>query len=238
MWYGNASSSVNDTCCRVDWFVGSNSEPLCALGVSCCQQYRVIWDCSISRVNPAMGLLPDTQNCGLHMRRECWERLLRPRLQWKPLVGDPDVHRGTCVTHVPRCMSGSLTRGGGENVPGIPGACATRHFGYLVRGQCLMVIWLFSSRYSIGRLPSESCSKERRRDISRVIVGHFEWHHLINRKLRVIINYDDVIKWKHFTRYWPFVRGIHRSPVNSLTQSPSDAELWCFLWSAPEWTIG
>ena len=27
--------------------------------------------------------------------------------------------------------------------------------------------------------------------------------------------YDDVIKSKHFPRYWPFVRGIHRSPVNS-----------------------
>ena len=26
---------------------------------------------------------------------------------------------------------------------------------------------------------------------------------------------DDVIKWKHFPRYWPFVRGIHRSSVNS-----------------------
>ena len=25
----------------------------------------------------------------------------------------------------------------------------------------------------------------------------------------------DVIKWKKFPRYWPFVRGIHRSPVNS-----------------------
>ena len=24
------------------------------------------------------------------------------------------------------------------------------------------------------------------------------------------------MKWKHFPRYWPFVRGIHRSPVNSL----------------------
>ena len=24
-----------------------------------------------------------------------------------------------------------------------------------------------------------------------------------------------VNKWKHFPRYWPFVRGIHRSPVNS-----------------------
>ena len=27
--------------------------------------------------------------------------------------------------------------------------------------------------------------------------------------------HGDVIKWKHFPRYWPFVRGIHRSPVNS-----------------------
>ena len=30
-----------------------------------------------------------------------------------------------------------------------------------------------------------------------------------------IIVHDDVIKWKHFPRYWPFVQGIHRSPVNS-----------------------
>ena len=28
-------------------------------------------------------------------------------------------------------------------------------------------------------------------------------------------NRDDAIKWKHFPRYWPFVRGIHRFPVNS-----------------------
>ena len=27
-------------------------------------------------------------------------------------------------------------------------------------------------------------------------------------------DHDDVIKWKHFPRYWPFVREIHRSPVN------------------------
>ena len=27
--------------------------------------------------------------------------------------------------------------------------------------------------------------------------------------------HDDVIKWKHFTRYWSFVRGIHRSPDDS-----------------------
>ena len=58
----------------------------------------------------------------------------RHQLQTKPLVMDPGMHHGTCVTHVPWCMSGSITSGGGENVPGTPGACATRDFAYLVRG--------------------------------------------------------------------------------------------------------
>ena len=44
------------------------------------------------------------------------------------------------------------------------------------------------------------------------------------------------MKWKHFTRYWPFVRGIHPSSVNS----PYKGQ-WCaaliFLWSAPEQTV-
>ena len=34
--------------------------------------------------------------------------------------------------------------------------------------------------------------------------------------------HDDDIKWKHFLRHWPFVRGIHRSPVD---------------WSAPEQAV-
>ena len=29
-----------------------------------------------------------------------------------------------------------------------------------------------------------------------------------------VLIHDDDIKWKHFPRYWPFVRGIHRSSVN------------------------
>ena len=27
--------------------------------------------------------------------------------------------------------------------------------------------------------------------------------------------HDDVIKWKHFPRFWPFVRGIQKSPLKS-----------------------
>ena len=42
-----------------------------------------------------------------------------------------------------------------------------------------------------GRFPSQ---RDRNADI---------WYH------------DDVIKWKHFPRYWPFMWGIHRSLVNS-----------------------
>ena len=40
--------------------------------------------------------------------------------------------------------------------------------------------------------------------------------------------HDDVIKWKHFPRYWPFVRGIHRSRWIPRTKA-SNAEPWCFL---------
>ena len=56
-----------------------------------------------------------------------------------PRVSDPGMHHGTCETHVPWCMPGSLPAvcfvvGDGENLPGIPGACATRNFTYLAGG--------------------------------------------------------------------------------------------------------
>ena len=53
---------------------------------------------------------------------------------------------------------------------------------------------------------------------------HFCWSH------------DDVIKWKHFPRYWPFVRGFTGHRWIPRTKA-SDAKLWCFLWSAP-WING
>ena len=46
-------------------------------------------------------------------------------------------------------------------------------------------------------LPSSSCNIQE-----EMVWG--AWRH------------DDVIKWKHFPRYWPSVCAIHRSPVNSL----------------------
>ena len=63
-----------------------------------------------------------------------------------PRVSDPDMHYGTCVTHVLWCMPESLTTVsfevvGGENVPDFSGACVTLDYTYLVRGtwECLPI---------------------------------------------------------------------------------------------------
>ena len=45
---------------------------------------------------------------------------------------------------------------------------------------------------------------------------------------QVLWIHDDVIKWKHFPRYWPFVRGNHWSRWIPRTKV-SDEKLWCFL---------
>ena len=45
------------------------------------------------------------------------------------------------------------------------------------------------------------------------ILSSAKWHQIyfgLN-----VFRHDDAIKWKHFPRNWPFVRGIHRGPVNS-----------------------
>ena len=46
-------------------------------------------------------------------------------------------------------------------------------------------------------------------------------------------HHGDVIKWKHFPQYLPFVRGIYWSPVTSPHKSQWRRAL-CFLWSAPQ----
>ena len=52
-----------------------------------------------------IGFLPDTLNCGLRIRWESRERFPRYRRQRKLLYSDSGMHHGTCVTHMPWCMS-------------------------------------------------------------------------------------------------------------------------------------
>ena len=62
------------------------------------------------------------------------------------------------------------------------------------------------------------------------------WRSFYNLAINILLDYlhDDVIKWKHYPRYWPFVRGIHRWPVDC-PHKASDAELWCFFFISA-WT--
>ena len=63
-----------------------------------------------------------------------------------------------------------------------------------------------------------------------LICNYFNYRKLHGVLCQFPLTHDDVIKWKHFPRYWPFVRGIHRSRWIPHTKA-SDAELWCLLWS-------
>ena len=75
-----------------------------------------------------------------------------------PRVRDPDMHHGTCVTHVPWCMLGSLTsrlpwsRWWGKH----SGACATRNLTYLVRGPYQFNIAWFQANTLQCKICSES----------------------------------------------------------------------------------
>ena len=44
------------------------------------------------------------------------------------------------------------------------------------------------------------------------------------------LKHDDVIKWRHFPQYWPFARGIHRSPMNSLHKGQWHGALMFFFY--------
>ena len=66
--------------------------------------------------------------------------------------------------------------------------------------------------------------------------GHMFWQPSQTLHNSAFITYaqDDVIKWKHFPRYWPFLfTGYQWIPPTKA----SDAKISCLLWSAPEQTF-
>ena len=69
--------------------------------------------------------------------------------------------------------------------------------------------------------------------------AHFEKHvHICNTNgdFVTFVIYMMTSSNETFPRRWPFVWGIHQSPVKS-HHKVSDTELWCFLWSASEQTV-
>ena len=82
------------------------------------------------------------------------------------------------------------------------GTCLKWNVSYFP--QCLMMAW-HDNAIHIRRWP---------------MTNRFPLQRASNTEFRFFIAlgwHDDVIKWKHFPpRYWPYVREIHWSPMNSL----------------------
>ena len=92
------------------------------------------------------------------------------------------------------------------------GFCFETGFDYYqhVTLQSCLAEYLWSNQMSIYRnfIPYEKRPRLKYDHLRKRLPG-------LRYVLDIIRIHDDVIKWKHFPRYWPFVRGIHRSPVNS-----------------------
>ena len=78
---------------------------------------------------------------------------------------------------MPWCMSGSLTRFGRENVPGIPGACAAHNFTYLARGPWRLTdsSYVLLTYYGIG-------PNEKEQQIAPTVVAlcvEFSWNKIL-----------------------------------------------------------
>ena len=157
------------------------------------------------------------------MRWECRERFPRHRLQRKPQVSDPDMHHGTCVTHVPWCMSGSPTcNGRGKR------SRHSRHMRnpqFYVSGKRPMApifsredelthwylcsLWFVSSQFT------------------HMITARFRWNFCF-----CVESYKPW--WRHQMETFSALLDLCCGEFTGHRWIPrtkaSDAELWCFLW--------
>ena len=141
-----------------------------------------------------------------------------------PHVSDPGIHHGTCVRHVPWCMPGSLTSG----------FLWSRWRGKRSRHSRRMRNPQF---YVSGKRPMGMGM----RLIVCIMLSLPKCIHL--QYVPELICYNHVCLlgsqswWRHhmetFPRYWPFVRRLHRSPMNSPQKGHWRWAIILF-WSAPE----
>ena len=85
--------------------------------------------------------------------------------------------------------------------------------------------WLMNDKFTM--IYGKGCSDNVMMICVTQVADGFSWD------TEVPSTYDDVIIWKHFPRYWPFVRGIHRSPVTRSFDGFFDLRLnqqWSKQW--------
>ena len=86
-----------------------------------------------------------------------------PAANFKGTASDPDMHHDTCRD--------GFRDSGVENVPGIPGECATHNFTYLARGPCVKRSRLdtLSKHYDMITLPLQRGDTEVQSIVIRLL---------------------------------------------------------------------
>ena len=133
------------------------------------------------------------------------------------------MHHGTCVTHVPWCMSGSLTCGDGENVPGIPPRMRTCNFAYLARGPCHDVI-----KVIILTVSCDGISMHYSDVIMSAIASQTTSHTIVHS---TVYSGADQRK-RQSSASLAFVRGVHQWQVNSPHKGPVTRKMFSFMSSS------
>ena len=115
---------------------------------------------------------------------------------------------------------------------------------------CLYIGWVMISHRKIWACLTYACLKKflltssetgrhqqgKRKNtlsVSEIWDIVIEWAYSLITLWPYLTNHDDVIKWKHFPHSRPLCGEFTGQRWIPLTKA-SDAELWCFLWSAPE----
>ena len=104
----------------------------------------------------------------------------------------------------------------------IPGSAGIRfHIMTYIISFCVMSyskyhIISFLSYEKKSRIPfTISCVDHVMSKSHHIMSYNTHWCYPSSLLILIFVYHDDVIKWKHFPRYWSFMRGIHRSPWNS-----------------------
>ena len=131
---------------------------------------------------------------------------------------DAEIFNGALISRgypAKRALSAMRKHGGEGPFGRIPSICLLLHqvFSGVVR-----IAWGNASCWWCKRTRSSIKSWDRSTTSFKVSVPHCK-----------VPAHDGVIKWKYFPRYWPFVRAIHRSPVNSLYKGQLHAGLMISL---------
>ena len=131
------------------------------------------------------------------MRRECQERFPRPRFQRKPLVSDPGMHHGTCISHVPWCMSGSNPLWRGKRHP-----WRMRNPQFYVSGKRPIVP--SGARTSPGGWPNSGPIRNRHLKQEGAFIVLARKRHSVDKSIHcgVVTPYGDIDRGQHWLRWW------------------------------------